>query len=383
VKSFFQYFALSLLLGLVFTGDALAAEGLDESRRSLETILQRIEKTSKDLEAKKGAERSLASDLKTVEREMGRIKDRLSSLARRLSSLEREIADKEKESAENRKARRETEIKVKKRLSSLYKSGEMGVLRALFATESPAEMTREFVYMGRVVRRDRELLQAYRRHVGELETSLRQLENLRQEQQTSLAAVRGEQETLHRAVEIKRELLAKIREDSAALSGVLEEMRQRAARLTALIKKLETERPPEYTQKIELFALQKGRLLWPASGSVKISFGTGRHPDLGTLYDSQGYEIATPQSAPISAVWSGRVVFADRFQGYGNLLIVDHGESYYTLYAQASRLLKSVGEKVTKGENIALAGFEGTEGFYFEIRHRGTPLDPAAWLSPR
>jgi septal ring factor EnvC (AmiA/AmiB activator) len=259
----------------------------------------------------------------------------------------------------------------------------MGVLRVLFATESPVEMAREFVYMGRIVRRDRELLQAYRRHVDELETSLRQLESLRQDQQASLSAVRSEQETLRRAVAIKGELLTKIREDSAALSGTLAEMRQRAARLTALIKKLETERPPEYTQKIELFARQRGRLPWPASGSVKIGFGTGRHPDLGTLYDSQGYEIETSQGAPISAVWPGRVIFADRFQGYGNLLIVDHGESYYTLYAQASRLLKKIGERVTRGEHIALAGFEGAEGFYFEIRHRGTPLDPAEWLSPR
>jgi septal ring factor EnvC (AmiA/AmiB activator) len=381
VKFFLQSFVI--LLTLVGIGGALAGESLDESRRSLESVLKRIEEASKDLEAKSVAERSLANDLKTVEREMGRINDRLSSLVRRLSSLERDIAAREKESTAKRKAILETEKRVKRRLSALYKSGEMGVLRALFATESPAEMAREFVYMGRIVRSDRELLLSYRRQVGELEASLRHLEDLRQEQQASLSAKRGEQETLHQAIEIKSRLLARIRDDKVALSGLLEEMRQRAARLTVLIKKLETETPPEYTQKIGLFARQKGRLPWPASGSVKIGFGTGRHPELGTLYDSQGYELAISANEPVSAVWSGRVIFADRFQGFGNLLIVDHGESYYTLYAQTSRLLKKVGENVKQGEHVALAGFEGKDRFYFEIRHRGTPLDPAVWLSPR
>jgi len=380
VKSFLPFFVI--LLTLIGIGGALAGE-LDESRRSLEAILQRIEKASSDLKAKSRAERSLLNDLKTVEREMGRIKDRLSSLTRRLSSVERDIDAREKEVDGKKKTIRETEEKVKMRLSALYKSGEMGVLRALFATESPAETAREFVYMGRVVRNDRELLQAYRVQIGELEASVRRLEDLRREQHTSLSARRDEQETLRKAVEIKSRLLAQIRDDKAGLSEMLEEMRQRAARLSTLIKKLETERPPEYTQKIGLFARQKGRLPWPASGPVKVGFGTGRHPDLGTLYDSQGYEISAPQDEPISAVWPGRVIFADRFQGYGNLLIVDHGDSYYTLYAQASRLLKGVGEMVSQGEHIALAGFEGNDGFYFEIRHRGTPLDPAEWLSPR
>ena len=381
MKFFLQIFMI--LLTLVGIGGARAGESLDESRRSLESILQRIEEASRDMAAKSAAERSMANDLKTVEREMGRIKDRLSSLVARLSSLERDISAREGEAISKRKAIREMENRVKKRLSALYKSGEMGVLRALFASESPAEMAREFVYMGRIVRSDRELLQSYRRQIGDLEDSLRHLEDLRKEQQASLSARQGEQETLRQAVAIKSRLLAQIRDDKVALSGSIEEMRQRAARLTTLIKKLETKTPPEYTQKIGLFARQKGRLPWPASGSVKIGFGAGRHPELGTLYDSQGYELAISPHEPILAVWSGRVIFADRFQGFGNLLIVDHGESYYTLYAQTSRLLKKVGDNVKQGENIALAGFEGSDRFYFEIRHRGTPLDPAVWLSPR
>jgi septal ring factor EnvC (AmiA/AmiB activator) len=116
---------------------------------------------------------------------------------------------------------------------------------------------------------------------------------------------------------------------------------------------------------------------------VKVGFGTGRHAELGTLYESHGIEISASNDQPISAVWQGNVVFANWFKGYGNLLIVDHGSSYYTLYAQASRLAKKVGDLVQKGEIVAFSGFEGNDAVYFEIRRRGTPLDPADWLGSR
>ncbi len=77
------------------------------------------------------------------------------------------------------------------------------------------------------------------------------------------------------------------------------------------------------------------------------------------------------------------MIFANWFKGYGNLLIIDHGDSYYSLYAQAASLAKHVGEAVATGEVVALAGYEGARRFYFEIRHSGTPLDPESWLAPR
>lgn len=371
-------FLLTLLLVL-----AASAEELDESRRNLEAIQARIEQASDDLQQKQATATSLTADLKTVDRAVARLRARLAKLSRKVAALERDIALKEDEVAAARAAVGSLEGKVRQRLAALYKSGEMGFLRVLFAMESPARRAEEYDYLGRVVRRDRELLTDYRRQVVELEASLQQLSVLRQEQQVTLAAERGNRETLEQAQRLKKELLAKVRRDEAALTALLEQLRQRAARLAALIKKLETEKSREYTEKTGLFAGEKGRLPWPAAGPVKVGFGTWRHPELGTHYDSQGLEIVAAVETPIKAVWPGRVIFANRFQGYGNLLIVDHGDSYYTLYAQASRLARKVGDPVSAGEVLARSGFDGNDAFYFEIRHRGTPLDPVAWLAPR
>ena len=86
---------------------------------------------------------------------------------------------------------------------------------------------------------------------------------------------------------------------------------------------------------------------------------------------------------PVAAVAAGKVIFASWFKGYGNLLILDHGDSFYTLYAQTSRLLKKVGDTVAAGEQIAFSGYEGNENLYFEVREGRTPLDPTKWLVRR
>jgi septal ring factor EnvC (AmiA/AmiB activator) len=96
-----------------------------------------------------------------------------------------------------------------------------------------------------------------------------------------------------------------------------------------------------------------------------------------------GIDIRAKRGALIRAVCSGRVLFASWFKGYGNMIIIDHGDNYYTVYAHADELKKKLGEKVRGGEVIATVGDTGSmEGvmLHFEVRHHGKPIDPAIWL---
>jgi septal ring factor EnvC (AmiA/AmiB activator) len=257
------------------------------------------------------------------------------------------------------------------------------MVKILFSPASPAQMAEDYDFLGRVVRRDRELLANYRRQLAELETALERLAAWRREQQASLAALGENQKTARQASRLKAALLEQVRGDRQALAAALAELRERAGRLSGLVKKLESEKPREYSEKTGLFAAGKGRLPWPVDGAIRIGFGAARHPELGTMYDSHGIEIAADGEKPIRAVGSGRVLFANWFKGYGNLLIVDHGDSYYSLYAQASRLSKKVGDLLATGDVLGYTGLEGSKGVYFEIRRGGTPLDPLPWLRPR
>ena len=378
------FICLWLLLLLIPCAPGSAEQKkLDDTRQTLKEIEQRIAKATKSLSEKKGQEKSLSNDLKTVERELGRLRQRVDSQGERLASLKKQVAAAEQDIAGQRNASKSLKEQVNRRLRALYKGGEMGLLRAFFSSGSPARMAEDYDYLGRIVRKDRELLMAYRQRVEELEASLSKLAALRQEQEQVVAAGRKDQESLKGAVQLKKRLLSKVQKDKSQIASELTELKERASRLSGLVKKLESTKPREYSQKSSSFSAQKGRLPWPVKGRVQVGFGTGRHATLGTLYESHGIEIGASQDQPIAAVWQGSVIFANWFKGYGNLLIVDHGGSYYTLYAQASRLKKRVGDLVQKGETVAYSGFEGNDAVYFEIRHRGTPLDPTAWLGSR
>ncbi|MCP5228189.1 peptidoglycan DD-metalloendopeptidase family protein [Accumulibacter sp.] len=129
-------------------------------------------------------------------------------------------------------------------------------------------------------------------------------------------------------------------------------------------------------------ARMKGRLRLPARGSVSNRFGSRRQE--GTTW--KGLFIRAGAGSEVHSIANGRVVFAEWMRGFGNLLIVDHGSDYLSIYANNDSLLKQVGDDVDRGESIATVGNTGgnpESGLYFEIRHQGKPLDPLAWVSEK
>ncbi len=132
------------------------------------------------------------------------------------------------------------------------------------------------------------------------------------------------------------------------------------------------------------FAGLRGRLPYPASGAIITKYGRGRDPKYDNPIYNKGIEIQAPTGSPIIAVADGQVIYADYFSGYGNLIIIDHGDNYYTVYAHAKDLLKKVGDRVASREKIATVGDTGSlKGamLYFEVRHHGDTTDPENWLA--
>ena len=132
---------------------------------------------------------------------------------------------------------------------------------------------------------------------------------------------------------------------------------------------------------------KKGALAWPVSGRIITPFGPQKHPRFNTITTNNGIEIAPKRAgASVLAVHAGRVVYADAFEGYGNLIIVDHGLTYYTLYGHCSEFQVAKGDPVRAGQTIALTGDSGSlkgECLYFEIRYKTKALDPLKWLKRR
>jgi septal ring factor EnvC (AmiA/AmiB activator) len=360
-----------------------AEDDLEDSRRRLEELERRIGEAARSLEEKQSSIRGIVADLQAVEQEESRIRRRMAALSRETVSLEERLAARTAEMEELKGRIARSEVQVRHRLAVLYKGGEAGALRLLFAADSPARAAEDQDFLRRIVRRDRELIAEFRGDLAAQEDLARQLAELHAQRQGALENLRQDQDSLRRALRLKGNLLARAKRDESELGRELKELRERAARLESLVKKLESGKGRKYTPTDGPFASQRGRLPWPVAGEVRVGFGRSRHAQLATLHESQGIEIAVVDERPITAVWPGRVLFAAPFRGFGQLLILDHGDGYYTLYAQASRLVRKVGDQVGGGEILAYSGHEGARGVYFEIRHHGIPLDPADWLAAR
>ena len=129
------------------------------------------------------------------------------------------------------------------------------------------------------------------------------------------------------------------------------------------------------------FEQLKGQLALPVKGKVSNKFGRPR-PDSPVLW--RGLQVNAAHGQAVKAIAAGRVVFADWLRGFGNLLIIDHGQSYMSLYANNETLFKQVGDTVRGGDSIASVGNTGgneNSGLYFELRHKGKPLDPMKWIN--
>jgi len=127
----------------------------------------------------------------------------------------------------------------------------------------------------------------------------------------------------------------------------------------------------------------RGLLNWPVQGPVALGFGNVRHPRFDTQVPHPGLEIACPPGATVGALFDGRVVFSSWFRGYGEMIVIDHGDEYLSIYGQLGERLVEAGQEVRRDQPIARSGEEGTfgvTGLYLEVRHQGRAEDPRPWL---
>jgi septal ring factor EnvC (AmiA/AmiB activator) len=134
------------------------------------------------------------------------------------------------------------------------------------------------------------------------------------------------------------------------------------------------------------FAQLKGKLSLPVQGAVTARFGSPRRGDGGAGPTWKGVFVKAPAGAPVRAVGDGQVVFADWLRGFGNLLVIDHGDGYLSIYGNNEALLRNAGDRVAVGDTVASVGNTGgseTPGLYFELRFQGRPFDPLGWVAAR
>ncbi len=181
-------------------------------------------------------------------------------------------------------------------------------------------------------------------------------------------------------------LLSDIRKQKSLELAAIDALTQAAKDLELKITSLKTaksETVPDKNASHLSFSDHKGLLIMPVNGKITNLYGRYKNPKYNITNFRSGIDIKADQGEPIRSVFTGRVIYAEWFKGYGNMIIIDHGNSYYTVYAHLEETFKSKGDTVDAGEVIATVGDTGSmtgAKLYFEVRHHGKPMNPLNWL---
>jgi septal ring factor EnvC (AmiA/AmiB activator) len=271
-------------------------------------------------------------------------------------------------------------------LTTLYKNGRFNVARYVLEARDLRSFLDDIRALGIVAASQDRVIVEYAARLDELG---RADENLRRKE-AEIAVLSGQANAKRAESDAEerkaRGLVDQIKTNQKTYEQTIEELSLRAQELQNLLKKLEALPPSQLPFPGIPFANKKGKLDWPVNGRIVQSFGLQRG-SFDTKTQNNGLEIVPPAGdLTIKAVHTGKVVYADFFPSYGNLLILDHGETYYSLYGHCAEFLVPNGGIVLAGQPVAVAGDTASlvgVSLYFEIRYQTRPLDPLQWLGRR
>jgi septal ring factor EnvC (AmiA/AmiB activator) len=369
------------------------------SEAELQQLRGRIEKLQRDLAAAEETRSEAADQLRESEKAVSEAHRALFDLAQQARAIQGELDAIAKREREARSATAEQEALAGRLLRLQYLQGAPDRLRVVLEGRDAAQVARHLAYLG-YIQRERASLIAELRRGSE---ALAALQGEARGRSEALAANQAEQarearklekERSARAAAVKRiagevakgkREIGRLKRDEARLAKLVEELARALAAKPAAGGKAKgrtIDQVADASLASKSFVTLKGRLRLPVRGELMNRFGGSREESGATW---KGLFIRAETGETVRAVADGRVVYADWLRGFGNLLILDHGRRYMSLYAYNDGLLRQLGDSVRSGDPIAQVGQSGgagESGLYFELRHDGRAFDPLQWVAP-
>jgi septal ring factor EnvC (AmiA/AmiB activator) len=341
---------------------------VQERRKGLEQELQKLRLQEKSLlgevERLELEVRLRGEQLREVQLDLQRTNEQLDATLRRLREIERKVDD-------SRPA-------LAARARALYKLGELSYVRLLLSVDQPSDLFRGYRLVTQLARRDNERFSAFRADMKAQAAARAELE----ERTAKALALRADVEQARHALDAERrrktQVLTQMVEKKENHAQYVQELQDAESKLGQMIEGFEG---ADVALPVAVF---RGSLPWPAAGRLKVPFGRRKDAKFDTYTIHNGIEIDAPVDAPVTAVHEGTVVYADRFLGYGLMVVLDHGNKHHTLYARLGDVSVQNGQRVEAGAPLGTVGSPGLQGsgLYFEVRFQGKPEDPVDWLKP-
>ncbi len=333
---------------------------LDEVRRQAQSAARELEEVNlelgirtSELELAAAAETKLSSEQQTIETQIAALVPRIAK----------------------------QKVDLRKRLVALYRLGGLSYLRMLLALDGERNPIEAMSMLSYLVSRDSRLVNRFQ--VTQRQLASRQVELL--DRRERLRRTRLVVEERRRAVAVafaqQQRVVARLQTEESGAAQQLAVLEEKARRLQRLVDTL-SQQKPGVAPATDIRSVQ-GALAWPVEGKVFERFGRQRNAKFSTYTVNNGLKIEAAPGTHVRAVFRGTVLFSQWFKGYGNLIILDHGNRVFSLYGNLKSSLVAVGDHIITGQTIAGVGEseETASGhLYFEMRHDNHPEDPQKWL---
>jgi septal ring factor EnvC (AmiA/AmiB activator) len=371
---------------IVKSTDAVHPTPLDSVRKEVKEIQRKLSNATSEIEAITKTERKILTQLDETQRLLNQTRKEMAATKGDLKEIITEIETRQVSLRKLEKRILDRETYLSKRLTALYKFSWLGQLSILATADSRIDFFRRKSSLEFILEYDKQELNQLLQEKETQNQMLVQLNDKQIEKKTIETKLTEQKEALSTQLAKRTEFLNQIQTRKNLQLAAIYELKQAAEKLEQTIS-TQTKNPnvlaAKTPQKGKDFSKSKGLLNLPVKGKIIYFYGRYKNKRFNVVNFRTGITVQADRGEPIRSVGSGTAIFADWFRGYGNMIIIDHGNHYYTIYAHLEEIFKSKGDQVEADEVIATVGDTGSmggAGLHFEVRHHGKPLDPVEWI---
>lgn len=397
---------MALLMGVSGPAFAATAQDLQKAKEKKQEIQGQIESQKGRISTTRGAVEATSEELKALDQEVTRANAQIDQLTGEIVVLQGDILKTRQELDAARESLKNKQEQFGERLKVMYTSGSAGVLDVIFNAKDVESLLTNFDMLKLIARQDRDLVESIKSEITTIEEKETKLAGEEAKLQEKRRGVEENRQALQDATKKKEEYMAALEGDLKGFEAQYDAMLAQSDEIEAQIKKIQNDLAEQARLKKlrEEAARRQARnqavtqlplgatpavrsnksLMWPVPGHTSISspFGYRIHPILGYRKFHSGVDIPAPAGTPIVAVKDGVVITATFMGGYGNVIMIDHGDKV-TVYAHNSVLKVKTGDVVKAGQVISLCGSTGMSTgphLHFEVRINGSVVDPLGYI---
>ena len=350
-----------------------------------DSVNRKLKDSAKKIAAFSNEETAIVDALEETGKALDKARKRVTRLTQELVNLDDQIKDLEINYHEMEEQADIMEQYVANRAAALYKLSWLGKFHVLASAASMVDFFFRKRCLEQILNHDEAVMGKLVQDRATMQALLSQLVTHKREKQATTADLNTRIDAMNAKQAQRETLLSEIKNKKSLQLAMIESLKASAQQLEQTVEAFgeKTEPPVPAGVAEKPFAALKGLLMMPVKGKITSFFGPFKDQQFSVTHFQSGITIKADRGEPIRAVYSGQTLFSSWFKGFGNMIIIDHGDHYYTVYAHLEELFKSKGDPVETGEVIATVGDTSAltgAGLHFEVRHHGKPMNPMGWI---